>query len=58
MHKYDKLWHNINSLLSHLRASNAVKIIDDYYQQYGNSAAAEIIDKQIKELQERLDAAI
>ena len=57
MVQYDNLWDDINSLLSLLRSTDTVKLVDEYYQQYGNDAPAKLLELHIEDLQKRLDSA-
>ena len=57
MKKYGKLYSNINNLLSYLRASNVVKLVNDYYMKFGNDAPAKTIQREMDELQKKLDNA-
>lgn len=52
----EELYGKINNLLSHLRSSNAIKLIGDFYETYGNAAPAAITQHAMDELQAELDA--
>lgn len=53
----DKTWQELNTLLSFLRQSNVVTLVDNYYRQYGNDAPGRLLDSQIHKLQVQLDNA-
>lgn len=55
MNKYDPLWLDLNNLLSYLRSSNVVSLVNDYYFQYGNHAPGYLLKSQIDIVQKHLD---
>lgn len=57
MKKYDNLWNQCNNLLSSLRASRVINLVQKYYAPYHNDAPAYLMDKYINELQKSLDEA-
>ena len=57
MKKYDKLYSNINNLLSHLRSSNVIERVNEYYLKFNNDAPGKIIQREMEELQDKLDNA-
>lgn len=58
MKKHDKLWSNINNLLSYLRSSKVVDKVNDYYlREHGNPAPSKLIQMEMDKLQEKLNDA-
>lgn len=57
MYKYDRLWCDINNLLTFLQSFDAVGLVREYYSRYGNDAPPAILDNYIKMLQEHLNKA-
>lgn len=57
MKKRDKVWNDLNNLLSHLRAANAVKHVSEYFARFNNDAPPQLIQLQMDRLQKHLDEA-
>jgi hypothetical protein len=55
--KYGEEWHACNSLLSALRAGNAVALIHEHYAQHANTAPGDTLARCMNELQALLGAA-
>jgi len=51
-----KEWDNVNTLLSFLRSSNVVNLVDEYYKQYNNEAPAMLLSDQMAIVQRDLNA--
>jgi len=45
----------VNTLLSFLRASNVVNLVEAYYEKYDNKAPSSLLKSQIDKVQELLD---
>ncbi len=50
-----ELYRHINNLLSFMRSTDVVGLVNKYYKDYGNDAPGFIIQDEMNELQKRLD---
>lgn len=53
----DEVWSDLNNLLAHLRSFNTIKLIEDYYKSYDNSAPSQLVREDMDRLQKHLDNA-
>ena len=57
MYMYDELWHDLNNLLSCLRASGVQKLVDEKYAKFNNDAPGWVLNERINRVQAWLDNA-
>jgi hypothetical protein len=48
-------WNELNTLLSHLKSFNVVKMVEQHYIQFGNTAPASLLKDQIDVLEKLLE---
>ena len=57
MKRFDPLYIELNTLLSHLEGFDAVKLVREHFAQYNNPAPPLLLTKAIEKLQKRLEEA-
>ena len=57
MKKYDRLWNDLNNLLSLLRGGHEIRAIEEYFAKYDNDAPPQLLRAYIDKLEEHLNNA-
>jgi len=57
MKAYDPLYSELNKLLSHLEAFEAVRLVEEYFARFDNPAPPKLLKSSIDKLQQMLNEA-